>query len=371
MNVGVVQLECHDGQTTRNLEHARVVIEEHFKTDTRTKLLLLPELLSAGYDLSENVWLCAESSGDNSPTITFIKSVAIKYQIVVGATYVEADTTDNHIYNTFVLMGPLGNVLGRVRKSRPASFERNYFNEYNSTHVIEIPTSFLNPSADASQKLRVGVAICYENMLHDTIKEFVNKDSLCTIDILLSPFSAPLPVPNPVTFPQVHCEAYIEQLHKIAQTLSKTLHIPVIYCNKTGPWSSILTIFGSKQTIVSQFPGGCTISDQDGNIVSQFTPNKLEEGVLVGHVEMPTQRKRVILERYFGGYIVPMPWPVQMFWVMEKIGLIHYHKPSTTERRTNAINKLRGFPESYPHSLLKRYVFVSSAIIASLWYTNK
>jgi N-carbamoylputrescine amidase len=76
-------------------------------------------------------------------------------------------------YNTFVLTGPAGEVVARVRKSPPASFEAYFSTGGTDSHWFHTPFG------------RIGVDICFENALYERYAELHQAG----IDLDLHPFS--------------------------------------------------------------------------------------------------------------------------------------------------------------------------------------
>lgn len=107
-----------------------------------------------------------------------LNTAATGCQVHIGGTFLEVDGED--FYNTFVLVGPQGNVLGTVRKSKSPSFESFFIKEGGfAPHVVDTDIG------------AVGIAICYEAMLTAIPRLFVAKYvlllcwRLCTLSTLL------------------------------------------------------------------------------------------------------------------------------------------------------------------------------------------
>jgi predicted amidohydrolase len=79
--------------------------------------------MPGGYTLTEAIWDTAKPF--DGTTTQWLRALAKRLNIYLGTSFIEAD--DEDFYNTFVLVNPLGQVAGRVRKihqlhSRPISF---------------------------------------------------------------------------------------------------------------------------------------------------------------------------------------------------------------------------------------------------------
>lgn len=71
--IGVVQMYCENGNTTGNLEKAEKFAR--VAASKNAKLIVFPELMSSGYELTELAWDTAEPP-ENGPTETFLKNIA-------------------------------------------------------------------------------------------------------------------------------------------------------------------------------------------------------------------------------------------------------------------------------------------------------
>ena len=136
-----------------NIARAAPLIKE--AASKGAKLILLPELF-AGYAYTSSFWETAERIPEGQ-SCRFLCELAATLQVHVGACILEAD--GEHFFNTFILAGPSGEVLGTVRKQQPAALEALYFAPCVGPHVID---------CTASLGLRVGVGICYENQVITT-----------------------------------------------------------------------------------------------------------------------------------------------------------------------------------------------------------
>ena len=54
IKVAALQLECHAGHVEENLAHSAQLVENAVRRGAR--LVLLPELMPGGYQLTESIW---------------------------------------------------------------------------------------------------------------------------------------------------------------------------------------------------------------------------------------------------------------------------------------------------------------------------
>lgn len=200
-----------------------------------------------------------------------------------------------NFYNTFALAEPNGTIEGRVQKSRPCSLEAYIFKSSPSTssqsHIIQ-----------CSNGWKVGVLICYENILHDPLKEL--QSTGC--DLLLQPFSGPL-----TSGGDDNVKEKLRNLYSgICHTNARLLHRPALYANKVGKWSSDSpTILAPSYIFDTDFPGESKICDANGTVLCKL--NDTDEGIAIADVEItntvtPTSEKDFpSIPKYFGGYIDP------------------------------------------------------------------
>lgn len=270
VRVATVQLESKNGALTENLAAATTLVEQAARDGAQ--LVLLPEFLAAGYSFTKDIWSSAEPK--DGPTVRWLQETSARLGLYLGTTFLEAEGSD--FYNTFVLTGPDGQVLGRVRKQTPALWESYYFTGEAGPHVIDTPLG------------RIGVGICYENRLADTTRLMSDQQ----VDLLLMPHSTPSPSKSPMFDAQAIAD-YDATLKGVAAERARELGIPTILSNKTGRWHSrVPGAFGvSLGTSTSTFPGLSTIADSDGAVKAQLGA---QGGYAIADVLLdPSKKKRV------------------------------------------------------------------------------
>jgi N-carbamoylputrescine amidase len=147
INVAAIQMESKNGLIKANLEHALPFIDE--AAEKGAELIVLPEFMPTGYIFTKAIWDAGEPG--EGLTVQWLKEHSKRLGVYLGTSFLEADGED--FFNTFVLTTPEGKEAGRVRKQTPAAFEAYFTKGDPGSHVIE--TDFG----------KVGVGICYENML--------------------------------------------------------------------------------------------------------------------------------------------------------------------------------------------------------------
>ena len=133
--VACIQMSCENLAPEKNIAKARKLVAS--AAAQGAQIVLLPELMAAGYLLTKDTWETAEPTRGGI-TETFLAKVTRKHSIYCGCTFLEA-AEDGHFYNTFSLYGN-GELRGKVRKFRPASFEAFIFSSYPPQQPQQKPT---------------------------------------------------------------------------------------------------------------------------------------------------------------------------------------------------------------------------------------
>jgi N-carbamoylputrescine amidase len=311
VRVAAVQMESKNGLIEANLEHATRFVDK--AAQNGAKLIILPEFMPTGYIFTPAIWDAAETK--EGSTVSWLKESSKKLGVSLGTSFLEAEGED--FFNTFVMTTPNGEEAGRVRTQTPA-FAEAYFTKGDAgSHVIN--TEFG----------KIGVGICYENLLA-YIPQMMFQQS---VDLLLMPHSAPLPMPN-FLFPRKQVEFFKNLLKSLAQHYTNLLGIPVIMINKCGQWQS--PIPGMPFLLQdSSFPGLSVIADSDGSIKAQLGD---KEGVIVEDVMLDSSRKTHTQPQCRGRWAMKLPWQIRQWRLVEAIGSIWYMRNSKRKKRAREVS---------------------------------
>lgn len=299
MRVAAVQLSSVNGERDTNLARAGVWVQQAAERGAR--LVVLPELFSGGYWLTEQAWDSAEPEG--GPTETWLRALARAQRIHLGGSYLQARGED--FFNVFALATPAGDIAGRIPKQRPASVEAYLFRGQVSSHIIRTDLG------------RIGVGICYDNLFRFLPEALIAGDA----DLVLMPFSAPTPQQR-WYYGRRRVQAFLAAFRNGARTYARMLGIPAIQVNKSGPWSSALPAFFPPQH--SKFDGQSQIADSDGTVVAQLAD---EEAVIVADVTLDPARKVRALEPSrapHGRWVAAAPLQLRAYWLIEALGARSY-----------------------------------------------
>ncbi len=308
LKVAVVQLRCENGQVLRNLRNAEGFIAQAAAQGAR--LVLLPELMPNGFELTEDLWNGAERL--TGPVVGWLKSNSQRLGIYLGMTFLEADGED--FFNTFVLTDPGGQIAGTVRKSPPASFEAYFYRAGNGAHFIDTDLG------------RIGVGICYENSLYERLLGLYEN----SVDLVLQPTSAPTPM---ISFPLRKKDAakFDQWIGDMARHYASALGVPVLMANKCGPFVSPVPV-GSEQRSV--FPGLSTIVDSDGISKGQLGA---DQGCIVAEVTLSSARKSRSKPKRTGSWVARRPWYAFLYELTQKLGERAYAKNPRRASRARSI----------------------------------
>lgn len=310
LRVAAVQMECEPLQTERNLTKAHGLVAQ--AASQGAQLVLLPELMPGGYVLTEEIWSTAEPLGGRS--IQWMAETARQFGIYLGASLLEADGSD--FYNAFYLMTPEGAVAGRVRKNPPASVEAYFYRGGSEPHVIDTELG------------RIGVGICYENLLHCRIAEFFD----ASVDLVLQPTSAGTPT---ATFPvrPKDAVAFETMLGNGPRENALALGVPVVMANKCGPLVTALP--GGFPPQNTRFPGLSAIVDGDGSVKAALGS---DEGVIVADVMLDPTRKAAIPPRAHGRWSLKVPWYAFLWPLSQWMGERDYARNPARAKNARAIS---------------------------------
>ena len=316
IRVAAVQLNCDPGKVDRNLAHAEKFIGS--AVEKGAKLVLLPELMPSGYMATEEIWSSAETIHGRS--VKWLLSTAKRFDIYLGFSFLEAEGED--FYNSFVLSSPEGKLLGRVRKSPPASIEAYFYRAGSDSHVIETELG------------RIGVGICYENLLYDHMC-FLHREN---VDLVLSPAAAGRPKP----FIPGDVKRFEKMLINGRAIFSKTLGVPVIMANRVGPLETDLP--GNLPYLKSSFPGLSSIVDSDGTVKAERGE---EEGIIVADICLSHNAKHDGAPKRYGKmWGIPVPWHAFIWPPTQKWGEKSYD--TNLRRKERALSVSRGIESVTP-----------------------
>ncbi len=312
LTVAAVQMVSKNGDIDGNLERATGHVEEAVRRGAR--LIVLPEFMPTGYVFTRQIWDAAEPA--EGPTVRWLRENSRAHGVWLGTSFLEAEGED--FFNTFLITNPDGDIDGRVRKQTPAAAEAYFTKGEAGPHVINTALG------------KLGVGICYENMLAYTPRLMTSQ----SVDLLLMPHSAPTPMVSPI-FPASAARMFNEYLGNVASYYASMLGVPAVYVNKSGPWVTTLP-FMPLLTQRSSFPGLSTIADSDGTVKAQLGN---EEGVIVEEVTLDPSRKTGACPACYGRWVRKVPLAINQWRLLEAMGAIYYRLSGERRRRAEEISR--------------------------------
>ena len=278
IRVAAIQVESKHGLIEANHAHAIPYIEK--AAHDGAQLVVLPELFPSGYIPNETIWEAAEPQ--NGPTVTWLKRVAKRLGIYLGAGLLETDGRD--FYNIFVLCGPDGQEAGRVSKIEAESY---VFKRTSGSHVIHTPFG------------KIGVGICADNQMAVFLKQM----AVDSVDLMLMPHGWPTPCR---TSPQVSEQDIQEQHEKTRQLVTlyaQRLGVPAVFVNGTGSMGRMIGLLGRfMDPSVFRLEGRSQIVDSDGTCMGELGS---EEGLLIADVTLDPARKHFSEPESYDGWLLP------------------------------------------------------------------
>ncbi len=281
LRVAAIQLVSKLGSAEENMRHAMPFIER--AAGQGAKLIVLPEMYVSGYAMARQVWDLAEPEGGR--TEQWLTGTSKRLGVYLGAGLVEAVGDD--FYNTFVVAGPDGKVVGRVRKTQT---------EYILFKAGELDSHVIDTALG-----RIGVGICADNHKTFLPKLMQERD----VDILLMPHAWPVPFKLSGLISEKDIRDADENARGYAALFAKMLGVPVVFVNHTGPmeggrWLGILGRLMDAEHM--RYAGSSTIVDSDLSVKSRLLR---EEGVLVADITLDPSRKIKGTIPDYGGWIHP------------------------------------------------------------------
>jgi len=297
--VAAVQMICQDGLVTTNLEHASELSLQAVQRGAQ--LILFPEFMSQGYLLTTELWDSAEPF--QGPTTSWLCATARRHNIYIGSTFLEVK--DGHFLNTFVLAEPSGKIAGAVHKRHPSLWEAYFFKGSCGQQFVETEIG------------RIGVGICFDNHTYDVASAI----AASKIDLMLMPHSYCTPTLPTKTVSLSDIERLNDLPCRVGHLYNSMFGIPVVMCNKSGPWNSPVpnTILGIPQNF--RFSGRSLILDSDGSICFELGE---EESIAVGKVYLKPDLKQMSVVPKYSRYIYPGPLGREIIRLIEWRGSLNY-----------------------------------------------
>lgn len=156
LKLAVVQMDCVLGDVAANLDRAGALLAAAAAQGAR--LAVLPELCTTGYFIGERLAELAEPVP--GPATDRLGAIAARHGLYLAAGIAERGE-DGFYYDSAVLLGPDGRLLGCYRKIHLFSAEKQFFYSGDRPALFDTPYG------------RVALTICYDLVFPEYIRALV------------------------------------------------------------------------------------------------------------------------------------------------------------------------------------------------------
>jgi len=233
-----VQMDCRPGDIQYNLKKAGEFAAKAYENGT--EILVFPELLDIGYDLSALSTLKI----DTSNTVDTVSKIAKDNNMYIVAGLTEMEKSEGVFYNTVYVFNNDGEIVVKYRKI-------NLFSLSNETKCFK---PGIEPQSFKINNVKVGIMICYDLRFPELARHYF-KDG-CKAIIISSAFPKPR---------QEHWKTLLR-----ARAVENQLY--VIASNRVGNVNGI------------EFAGSSSIIDPWGEVVESIDNDS--EGIVRGCISM-------------------------------------------------------------------------------------
>lgn len=157
MKVAAVYMNSVLGNVEKNLKVAESYIKE--AAEKQVEIIALPEFFTTGFAITPKM---ISSIIPSSKTLDIMKEWVKKYHVTIGGSYLEFDAQKQEIYNTYSLVLSTGEVY-QHRKDIPTAAENFCYTYGDEKSCFDTPIG------------RVGIAMCWEMIRHNTIRRMLGK----------------------------------------------------------------------------------------------------------------------------------------------------------------------------------------------------
>ncbi len=213
LRLGLIQMDARLGEVEANVERAVALARDACRQGAR--LVCLPELFSTGYHpglLGERLYTLSEPL--EGPTVTRLARVARTHQAYLVAPIATRGEQPGEIYDSAVVIGPDGAVLGAYHKTHLFNLERRYFQPGSDFPVF---------AADFG---RFGIIICYDGGFPEPARLLALRGA----ELILAPSAFP------------RRDKYMWDIYWPARALENSLFVAAL--NRVG-WEADLHLFGN------------------------------------------------------------------------------------------------------------------------------
>ncbi len=243
MRIALVQMNSRARARDENVERACAFLEEAARR--KAELVVLPEFFNVEYFPQYRDYAYLDyAEADDGYTQTRIREVARRRRLYIVSTIFEI-ARPGFYYDTAMLIGPDGDILGKYRKVHPAAYlrlEKIYFRGGSSFPVFRVG------------EWRVGFSICYDNLFPESCR----CAALNGAELIVAPYATPVADP----------------WENMLSTRALENGVFLAACNHVGPEGEW------------RFSGKSLVADPLGHILAQASAT--DEEILVVEIDRQT-----------------------------------------------------------------------------------
>ncbi len=180
MRLSLVQMNSRTASRDENVERACAFVDEAARR--RPDLVVLPEFFNVEYFPQYRDYRYMDyAEADDGYTQTRMKEKARQHGIHILSTIFEL-ARPGFYYDTAMLIGPEGQIVGKYRKVHPAAYlslEKIYFRGGSTFPVFRVGD------------WTVGISICYDNLFPESCRCLM----LHGAELILAPYATPVSDP--------------------------------------------------------------------------------------------------------------------------------------------------------------------------------
>ena len=211
--LAMIQMLVEGGNKAANLNRSRYLIEEAAANDA--KLLLLPEAIDLGW--THPSALIEASIIPDGDVCMKLRESARDNNVYISAGLIERD--GNQVFNSAVIINPIGEVIIKHRKLNELSIGHEYYAQGDRLNVCNTELGTL------------GLMICADGFA----KNEVLSRSLCYMgaDIILSPSAWALPVDHSPD--KGHRQSCVDEWRDVYQPVAEEYSVYIAGLSNVGP----------------------------------------------------------------------------------------------------------------------------------------
>lgn len=270
IRVSCIQLQPRLGDKEYNISKMESYIKKTMSDYPDTKLIVLPELITSGYEGTANQFQDMAERLDSGESIKRIGTLAAEYEVYIVYGFPERDSVFNDIlYNSAVLIDKHGHPLGTYRKVHPFASEKMWCRAGCEYPVFNTDIG------------KLGIMICWDTAFPEVARTYALKGA----DLLIVSTNWEDPYEEDWDPSSINSHEEDWDLMTRARAFDNTLHLAA--ANRIGDDGKTLSFFG-RSKIIS--PTGKEIT----------ALNERKEGIISAEIDLSlTEKERIKYYTFF------------------------------------------------------------------------